>query len=47
MDYESMTLKELRDLAKEKGIEKTASMRKAELVSVLTKAEEAAKPAKA
>lgn len=47
MDYESMTLKELRDLAKEKGIEKTASMRKAELVSVLTKSEETAKPAKA
>lgn len=46
MDYESMTLKELRDLAKEKGIEKTASMRKAELVSVLTKAEAADKPAR-
>ena len=47
MDYESMTIKELREIAKEKGIEKTGSMRKAELVSVLTKAETATKPAKA
>ena len=45
MDYESMTLKELREIAKEKGIEKTASMRKAELVAALQKAEAAKKPA--
>ena len=43
MDYESMTLKELREIAKEKGIEKTTSMRKAELLSVLKKSEEAVK----
>ena len=43
MDYESMTLKELREIAKEKGIEKTTSMRKAELLGVLKKSEEAVK----
>ena len=34
-DYTSMTLAELRELAKEKGIEGYAKLKKAELIEVL------------
>ena len=37
MDYEKMTLPEIRELAKEKGIEKVSTMRKADLVRELSK----------
>ena len=36
MDLESKTLNELREMAKEKGIEKYSSMRKADLIKKLT-----------
>ncbi|MEE3467604.1 MAG: transcription termination factor Rho [Eubacterium sp.] len=47
MELDNMTLAELRELAKEKGIEKYSSMRKADLIKKLTAAEApATKPAK-
>ena len=41
MDLESKTLAELREMAKEKGIEKYSSMRKADLIRKLTKTDAA------
>lgn len=38
MDFEKMTLPELRELAKEKGIEKVSTMRKPDLIRALQKA---------
>ena len=37
MEFEKMTLQQLREIAKEKGIEKVTTLRKAELIAELTK----------
>ena len=43
MDFESKTLQELREIAKEKGIEKYSSMRKADLIKKLSEGKAPAK----
>ncbi len=46
MDYESMTLVNLREIAKEKGIEKYTSMRKADLIRALSEKKSAVRRTK-